>query len=311
MVPFAWNIRLQMMCISVFGTLLLLMSRDIWALSTTTTSTTKISRKKAKNIAKQTTKAPTVTSTSSTSKSSFWRYSKPKSSKWDVRHTKSFKFTLYAPSLTSTSTSNNDNDNDGNESFDSVVLHKKSRESMQHVLGKGILWALFKDQYGYRCGSNADDNPNSIFIETPIFGEDQFIPDVVAFGDDETCGTAIPPIAKSMTCSNFFSPTQHPQPTFWGESGRMSIEKAATLARKYPNTHIVHLRCGHSINNMDIFEEIENHAVLPAFLHRSKPFTFAIFPHDPKSIVDENGIIQITHKDLLWRTARFDIDPNY
>jgi hypothetical protein len=73
-----------------------------------------------------------------------WRFSKPKKSKWNVRHTKSFRFELKSPISQQSETSS---------FFDTLPMHKKPRESLSHVLGKGFLWALFKDQYGVPSSS--------------------------------------------------------------------------------------------------------------------------------------------------------------
>lgn len=211
-----------------------------------------------------------------------WRYSQPKSSKWDVRHTKSFRFEIRSPASS-----------DAKE-WDVMPLHKKPRESLSHVLGKGLIWSLFKDRYG--------SQPNQqILVETPIPEEDRFVPDVVAF----ECDTTIRKPEEEL----FPIELKGKHPTFWGESGRMSAEKAAALACKYPNTHFVHFRWG-SMVTMDIFEEIEN-AVLPTLQRRTAPFQFALIPEKPSQFLAEDGTVLLKKEDIQWRTAGFDIDLNY
>ena len=95
-----------------------------------------------------------------------------------------------------------------------MPLHKKPRESLSHVIGKGLIWSLFKDEYGSQPSQ-------AILVETPIPEEPRYVPDVVAFEDASLFGYSDeePPIIGL-------------QPTFWGESGRMSADKAAALAWK-------------------------------------------------------------------------------
>ena len=223
--------------------------------------------------------------------SKLWRYSEPKRSRWDIRHTKSFRFELQPPSLTSTVSS-------PSQLVEPLQMYKKPKESLSHVMGKGILWALFKEDYGL-------PPTQTIFVETPIPQESRFVPDVVAF--------EVPP-SETVSHNNGQNITiplqvQHHNPTFWGESGRMSTEKAAALAWKYPHTHIVHLRWGSQMS-MDIFEEIET-AVLPSLHYRTAPFEFALLSDKPQVFVDDDGTVLVRKEDLQWRTARFDIDLAY
>jgi len=296
-------------------------------------------------------KSPTTTSRSATTTSVVtpisrpsknnnkpWRYSQPKASKWDIRHTKSFRFQIQIPVAADDSSSSNHNLLEhSNNNFERLPLHKKPRESLSHVLGKGLLWALFKDQYAPSSPSSSPYSSKQIFVETPIPGEDRFVPDVVAFdystltedgsiiiGNDSSPSSssqnhpAIPPEHQPQR-----SQSHYEQPTFWGESGRMSADKAASLAWKYPHTHFVHLRWGYPQVTMDIFEEIED-AVLPAVQHRTAPFEFCLLPGQPKDYLllsesddkgasndEESTTVSISREDCLWRTARFDIDINY
>ena len=228
-----------------------------------------------------------------------WRYSQPKSSRWDIRHTKSFRFDLQTLSSSIHSM------------HDSLPMHKKPRESLSHVLGKGILWALFQDEYGA-------PPKQTILVETPIPQEPRFVPDVVAFDVPTPATVDVDRRNLNIPASHSTQQQQRPdyhefvkdhQPTFWGESGRMSAEKAAALAWKYPHTHFVHLRWGSQVS-MDIFEDIET-AVLPSLQHRTAPFEFALLNDKPQHFVEEDGTVSLRKEDLQWRTARFDIDLNY
>jgi hypothetical protein len=229
------------------------------------------------------------------SESKPWRYSSPKKSKWDVRHTKSFRFELKAPKLPV------DNSSaarlQSSCSCDTLPLHKKPRESLSHVLGKGLIWALYKDQYGIL-------STQTILVETPIPEEPHYVPDVVAFQH---------PTYMQSDSKDFLSwLPEGTTPTFWGESGRMSAEKAAALASKYPSTHFVHLRWGSSDQNTlaDFFEDIET-AILPVLHFRTAPFQFVFLANEPRSFVEEDGTVKIRKEDLQWRTAGFSIDHNY
>ena len=187
-------------------------------------------------------------------------------------------------------------------------MHKKPRESLSHVLGKGVLWALFVGDYG-------DANQNqTIWVETNIPQEPRFTPDVVAFDNNKVPTPVSRENSDKRRRRQRFQPhelefVKDDNPTFWGESGRMSAEKAAALAWKYPHTHFVHLRWGSQLN-MDIFEDIET-AVLPSLQHRTAPFEFALLKDKPQCFIDEDGTVLLQKKDLQWRTARFDIDMAY
>eukprot|EP00816_Leptocylindrus_hargravesii_P005272 CAMPEP_0196815802 /NCGR_PEP_ID=MMETSP1362-20130617/51940_1 /TAXON_ID=163516 /ORGANISM="Leptocylindrus danicus, Strain CCMP1856" /LENGTH=206 /DNA_ID=CAMNT_0042192913 /DNA_START=209 /DNA_END=829 /DNA_ORIENTATION=- len=195
-----------------------------------------------------------------------WRgnYVPPKKSNWDVRKSKTLRFKLYSE--------------DGKASID--VL-KKSQETLQHVLGKGIIWALHRRTY-----------PN-IYVERDI--GDKRVPDVVAFEDN--CESTVDGHA-SATASHSIR-TKNSQPLFWGESGRMSPQKAGEIASKYPSTHFVHLRWGME-NDENWSRDIE-YAVRPTLKDRSAPFEFAILKCDPKKYIDEDGVICINRADVVWR----------
>lgn len=79
-----------------------------------------------------------------------------------------------------------------------VVLVKKPNESVEHVLLKAFLWALYQPEYP------------ELSVEVGI--GDRYKPDVVALG------------ARG-------------EPVFWGEAGHVSPEKIRALGRRYRATH--------------------------------------------------------------------------
>jgi len=85
---------------------------------------------------------------------------------------------------------------------DAQLITKKSGETLQHVLVKALIWALYHEDYP------------GIEIERDI--GDEKLPDCVALAGQE--------------------------PLFWGESGRMSSAKAVDIATRFPATHFVNVR---------------------------------------------------------------------
>jgi hypothetical protein len=79
-----------------------------------------------------------------------------------------------------------------------VVFIKKSTESVEHVLMKAFIWALYLPQY-----------PN-LTVEVRI--GDRYKPDVVQLDDQNT-------------------------PMFWGESGVVKRDKIRSLTRRFRDTH--------------------------------------------------------------------------
>ena len=79
-----------------------------------------------------------------------------------------------------------------------VVFVKKPRESMEHVLMKAFLWALYLPDY-----------PEAR-VEVPI--GDKYKPDVVAL---DASG----------------------RPAFWGEAGKVGAAKVASITRRFRETH--------------------------------------------------------------------------
>ncbi len=86
----------------------------------------------------------------------------------------------------------------GPEGVRRLVLVKKPGETMEHVLMKAFLWALYLPAYP------------GLAVEVPI--GDRYKPDLVELDADG-------------------------RPAFWGEAGKVSAEKTRALARRFPDTH--------------------------------------------------------------------------
>lgn len=87
-----------------------------------------------------------------------------------------------------------------------LVLVKKRGESIEHVLMKAALWALYRPVYP------------DVRVEVPI--GDAYKPDLVAL--------APPPGGLAYGDAG---------PVFWGEAGKVSAQKWASLLRRFPDTH--------------------------------------------------------------------------
>lgn len=87
-----------------------------------------------------------------------------------------------------------------------LVLAKKRGESIEHVLMKAVLWALYRPLFP------------GVRVEAPI--GDVFKPDLVAL--------APPPGGLAYG---------DPAPIFWGEAGKVSADKWSSLFRRFPDTH--------------------------------------------------------------------------
>ncbi len=87
-----------------------------------------------------------------------------------------------------------------------LVLVKKRGESIEHVLMKAALWALYRPTYP------------GVQVEVAI--GDAYTPDLVAL--------APPPGGLAYG---------DPEPVFWGEAGKVSANKWRSLLRRFPDTH--------------------------------------------------------------------------
>ena len=79
-----------------------------------------------------------------------------------------------------------------------VVFVKKPLESVEHVVMKALLWALYLPEYP------------ALTVEVAV--GDRYKPDVVALDG-------------------------RGEPVFWGEAGDVSVQKIRSLSRRYRSTH--------------------------------------------------------------------------
>jgi hypothetical protein len=138
-----------------------------------------------------------------------------------------------------------------------VVFVKKVNERREHVLLKAFLWALYLPAYP------------DLAVEIRV--GDRYKPDVVSLDGQG-------------------------QPRFWGEAGRLGVDKLRSLARRYRDTHF-------AIAKWDTRFEPFVALVAEALegLRRSAPFDLLNFPADSvERFIDKRGHIHLTHFDLEW-----------
>lgn len=139
-----------------------------------------------------------------------------------------------------------------------VVFIKKAQERREHVLMKAFIWALYLPLYA------------DLVVEIGV--GDRYKPDVVALDP-------------------------HGQPRFWGEAGRVGVDKIRSLARRHRDTHFAIAKWD---TRFRPFLEVVTEAL--AGLQRSAPFDLLNFPADSaERFVDGRCQIHLTHADLEWR----------
>ncbi|KAI2512490.1 hypothetical protein MHU86_1943 [Fragilaria crotonensis] len=171
------------------------------------------------------------------------------------------------------------------------VLLKKKYESIQHVLVKAVLWKLFYNDY------------EQLDIEKDI-GDANYLPDVVALDlntiDDHD--TMVDDCDRDNTAP-IQTQQQQLSPLFWGESGRMTLEKARELCQRYPTTHIVWMRWGIP---MAEFAKLAAPALAPVTANRPGRFTLAALPDkNVWELFDYNPIneecrVLVAKEDVEW-----------
>ena len=138
-----------------------------------------------------------------------------------------------------------------------VVLVKKPVETEAHVLMKALIWALYLPTY-----------PDAI-VEYAI--GDRYKPDVVAL---DLLG----------------------EPMFWGEAGKVGVDKIRSLVRRYRATHFA---IGKWDTRLEPHADIVREAL--AGVDRHAPFDLIRFPADSaERFIDERGEIIISHDDITW-----------
>ncbi len=141
-----------------------------------------------------------------------------------------------------------------------LVLVKKPVESIEHVLMKAFLWALYLPDYP------------DLRVEVPI--GHRYKPDVTALD-------------------------AHGRPRFWGEAGKVSLEKLERTAARLPHTHFAFAKWAAPLRPF--------HTALQAVAEaapRTAPLDLIRFPPDSaERFLEADGEIRIRREDLEW--ARF------
>jgi len=124
------------------------------------------------------------------------------------------------------------------------VFLKRAHESTEHVLMKAGLWALHVAEYP------------QLHVERGI--GDRYTPDVVALGPDGT-------------------------PAFWGEAGKVTPAKVASLTRRYPNTKLVLAKWAMRLQPVAAVYQRARDA------RHTAPLCLLGFPRDTAAHIDADG----------------------
>ncbi|MEP0548353.1 MAG: hypothetical protein ABJF88_15560 [Rhodothermales bacterium] len=136
-----------------------------------------------------------------------------------------------------------------------VVFVKKRQEGIEHVLMKAFLWALYLPAYP------------GLTVEIPI--GDRYKPDVVGLD-------------------------LRGEPVFWGEAGKVSEAKTASLLRRYPDTHFAIAKWAVPLAP---FEAIVREALDGR--PRRAPFDLLRLPPDSaERFIAEDGTITVSFDDV-------------
>ncbi|MDX1546179.1 MAG: hypothetical protein R3247_04290 [Rhodothermales bacterium] len=136
-----------------------------------------------------------------------------------------------------------------------VVFVKKRQESLEHVLMKAFLWALYLPDYP------------DLTVEVGI--GDKYKPDVVALD-------------------------AHGRPVFWGEAGKVSAAKIASLVRRYRGTHFALAKWSMDLAPLRALVQ----GTLDGYA-RTAPFDLLSFPRDSAArFVDARGHIAISPEEV-------------
>lgn len=138
-----------------------------------------------------------------------------------------------------------------------VVFVKRSIENARHVMIKALLWALYLPQYP------------DLTVEVAI--GDRYKPDLVA----------LDPLG---------------QPRFWGEAGKVGLDKIRSLARRYRYTHLALAKWSSPLRPfIDLVRPILDETP------RYAPFDLLTFPENSaERFIADSGYIAITFDDLDW-----------
>ena len=142
-----------------------------------------------------------------------------------------------------------------------LVLVKKRGESIEHVLMKAVLWALYRPAFP------------DVRVEVPV--GDTYKPDLVAL--------APPPGGLAYG---------DPRPTFWGEAGKVSAAKWRALLKRYPETHFALARWD---ERLDPHQAIVRQAL--GRRPRRAPVDLIRVPDAAGRLVAPDGTLQVTVRD--------------
>mmetsp|Transcript_54531 Transcript_54531/g.90415 ORF Transcript_54531/g.90415 Transcript_54531/m.90415 type:complete len:182 (+) Transcript_54531:45-590(+) len=141
-------------------------------------------------------------------------------------------------------------------------LRKTPGESVEHLLLKALLWALYLPQY-----PNAQCEPAACELDVGNL----YRPDVVALGATG-------------------------EPSWWGECGSVSSTKISALATKFPRTHFTVAKWARS----DLSGYAGSLRSDVGGGPRVAPFEVLSFPADSaERFVSDNGDVQIKWDDVL------------
>ncbi len=139
-----------------------------------------------------------------------------------------------------------------------VVFVKRANERREHVLMKAFLWALYLPDYP------------DLIVEIRV--GDRYKPDLVSLDD-------------------------RGRPRFWGEAGRVGVDKIRSLARRYRDTHLAIAKWD---TRLEPFVAIVADAL--SGLGRSAPVDLFNFPSDSSErFLNERGHIHLTLAELDWK----------
>ena len=143
-----------------------------------------------------------------------------------------------------------------------LVLVKKRGESIEHVLMKAVLWALYLPEYPemqVEVSIGDTYKPDLVLLAPPPGG--------VAYGD--------------------------PEPVFWGEAGKVSAAKWRSLLKRFPDTHFALARWD---------ERLAPHeaAIRKALGRRPRraPVDLVRVPADAEARFLDSGTLRVTAADV-------------
>ena len=144
-----------------------------------------------------------------------------------------------------------------------LVLVKKRGESIEHVLMKAVLWALYLPAYP------------EMQVEVAI--GDAYKPDLVHL--------APPPGGPAYG---------DPEPIFWGEAGKVSAGKWASLLRRFPDTHFALARWAERLDpHVDLVRK-----ALGGRPRRAPLDLLSVPPDAAERFLSPEGTVRVSFHDL-------------